>query len=1241
MDVALGGGIAPIDRVSSLLKGLKVGSTPAVQEGVLQLYAELKDCYEAQERAAPAEYAGEQDEDVKQACKQASLLFVARVLFAAQKQDGDPQPANLGCSISRIVAAAGINLLDFFREVNVVVSKLSAYFEARGGSSKLFTQQAQLKENSETVVVMGLLAKKYKDNFNMFLHQLDYYKQVVLRLGWTAFLVLRVKLLSAFPDVVSCVELLPCIFAILASHAPRLPDCLSHISRENRANLLLKTMSEMCKADYSRVQARMPSVEALLTQIFTTAVPEWRTAIATAKLQASQPDATGATALTVGAGLDLVANPILEGLVTDSDRMNRAVAALEVEYEQHYVRGTSELDERDFLSTDFTKFASPRFSPGQMHSVMTKLRGGPMPLRPGDLLGPGAHTTAPSHPPTSHHMSMHIRMDIAPGLHSPLPMMHLGAGAGQPGTPVSEVMGASAWLRGVTANLAPEPSPVLQRFLAAVNVPSGASQASGPPGSQSLAVQLSRRVRDMVASVIPDENGPSVLGPFPLLQPSLAAERRMEATKLYYHSLETILMSEEKASGLTGVTALLVATKFHRGLVACCVEVVSACYRMVSCAFPKVLDSLRIKAFDLAKMIQNFVKSIATLPRELKRHLFLIEEKILESLAWEPGSSLYHLIINVNSENEAAAAAQEAAAQATCSAAASGDDSQHDGSGSKAGPSSSSAGAGGAEGAAEGGEPAPASSSHEVNKSGAAPMETVDGSAAGATVAPTPAPAAAAPLAGAPPPSPKRSQASVFSGLMSPAKKARGVDGTPHSTQTFTGQLPQCIGVPPAGIVPPGGSVGALHEFCRKVLKLASFRLALMCNNFDFAPLDKVEVSSKVYETIEYALYRQTHLFYNRHIDQIMLSALYGYCKVHKLAQVSFREIIAQYRKQPQAQQAIFRSVIIEQSNPGLQISSRADIIAFYNQVFVPSMKAFLLKGEPGSGTSGAGLGGGLGGADSKPVAAGNSGNADDTMAASTAAGGGTSSGLHPGLPPLPPRSSSQSPRAAKLPVLSGGGAPVRMAGRSASLLGRDGADKSTGRKVEESQTYPLGPAGSSTAVTTVSSSKCEGSMPLLAGLGSRHLPSAAASQTTSVAQSAKASGPRTRAAASSEHKIPDGLAALLQALDSQAGAEGPHSGPEADEDDDDPAEVHAGPVTRSGRAAAAMASAVVESKSPSRVIGISAGRERRSTRQAERKDDGMDADGPAAMETSEQAQLAAIMSGRRQRTPNRRYGSD
>ncbi|KAG2492649.1 hypothetical protein HYH03_009065 [Edaphochlamys debaryana] len=1200
-----------------LLKGLCTSASVGggeVQSGVLKLFSELKECYEAQERVAPAEYAGDQDEDVRQACKQASLLFVARVLFSAQTPEGGQQ-ANTGLSISRIVAAAGINLLDFFREVNVVVSKLSPYLEAHGSSSKTFGQQAQLKEHSETVVVMGLLAKKYKDNFNTFLHQLDFYKQVVLRLGWNAFLVVRVKLLSAFPDVVSCVELLPCVFAVLVSHAPRMPDSLAHITSEGRA-ALLKSMADVCKADFSRVKARMPSVEALLVQILTTAVPEWRTAVAAARAKAAEAGNSDAAGL--GAGLDLVAAPVLEGLVSDPERMQLAVAALEREYEQHYTRGGSELDERDFLGTDFTKFASPRFSPGAMHSALVKMRGGPMPLRPGGLLGPGAHTTAPSHPPLSHPGLHHAHGGMAPGLTSPLPMMHLGAGPGQPGTPVSEVMGASAWLRGITASLPAEPSAALQRFLAAVPVPAGAAPASSggaaapsavPVTALPAAQQLARRVRDLVAAVMPEETAPSLLGPFPLLQPSLAAERRLEATKLYYHSLEAILTAEERVSGMQGATALLSSTKFHRGLIACCVEVVAACYRMVSCAFPKVLDALRIKAFDLGKMIQSFVKSIATLPWELKRHMFQIEEKILECLAWEPGSSLYHLIVNVHSENEAAAAAAAQEATAACSAA-SGDDSQNNGSGSKAGQSSSSAAAGG-DGCEQAG--GAASSSHQTEQSEPAPMDVADGSVA----APSPAPAA--PPAGAPPPSPKRTQGSAFSSMMSPAKKARGADGAAHGTQLLVDPLPICVGAPPPGGVLPGGSAGALFEFCRKVLKLVAFRLALMCENFDFSPLDRADVNVKVYETIEYALYRQTHLFYNRHIDQVMLSALYGYCKVHKLSQVSFREIIAQYRKQPQAQQAVFRSVVIEQSNPGLQITSRADIIAFYNQVFVPSMKLFLLKAESGSGTSGPG-------ADAKPAHAGNSGTAAGPAAGAAPAGGGMASNAPPGLPPLPPRAASQSPRGPKPPLPGAAPSSLRTAGRSGNVAG---AREEAERNGDEAVPCPAhGPAGSSTGAGSGAQS------PVRAGdSGNASAPPAGARQAGgagSPTNGAKGAHARGRGSAAAEHKIPEGLAALLQALDSQQGEQEE----EAEDEEAEPAPA-SGPNTRAGRGSGGAAAA--DARGP-RERAMGGSRERRSARQSEAREDAMEAEGPGDSGAGEQAPL---VTGRRQRTPNRRYGAD
>ena len=35
---------------------------------------------------------------------------------------------------------------------------------------------------------------------------------------------------------------------------------------------------------------------------------------------------------------------------------------------------------------------------------------------------------------------------------------------------------------------------------------------------------------------------------------------------------------------------------------------------MVQCTFPKVLDCLRLNAFDLSKMVQLFVKHVSTLP---------------------------------------------------------------------------------------------------------------------------------------------------------------------------------------------------------------------------------------------------------------------------------------------------------------------------------------------------------------------------------------------------------------------------------------------------------------------------------------------------------------------------------------------------------------------------------------------------------------------------------------------------
>ena len=47
-------------------------------------------------------------------------------------------------------------------------------------------------------------------------------------------------------------------------------------------------------------------------------------------------------------------------------------------------------------------------------------------------------------------------------------------------------------------------------------------------------------------------------------------------------------------------------------------------------AFPAVLDRLALAPFDVAKLVHPFQAAAPTLPAELNRHLFLLEERILE-----------------------------------------------------------------------------------------------------------------------------------------------------------------------------------------------------------------------------------------------------------------------------------------------------------------------------------------------------------------------------------------------------------------------------------------------------------------------------------------------------------------------------------------------------------------------------------------------------------------------------------
>lgn len=108
----------------------------------------------------------------------------------------------------------------------------------------------------------------------------------------------------------------------------------------------------------------------------------------------------------------------------------------------------------------------------------------------------------------------------------------------------------------------------------------------------------------------------------------------------------------------------------------------------------------------------------------------------------------------------------------------------------------------------------------------------------------------------------------------------------------------------------PGRQV--VHDFLSRVLRLAHIRANDLCERLDFLPLDRSTVIAEVYTMLHYCCFEVTSLLYGRHIDQLLLCAIYGVCKVHQLKQVTFKDIIGQYKRQAQCKTDTFRSVAIK-----------------------------------------------------------------------------------------------------------------------------------------------------------------------------------------------------------------------------------------------------------------------------------------------------------------------------------------
>ncbi|XRB23787.1 retinoblastoma-related protein [Pseudoscourfieldia marina] len=473
-----------------------------------------------------------------------------------------------------------------------------------------------------------------------------------------------------------------------------------------------------------------------------------------------------------------------------------------------------------------------------------------------------------------------------------------------PDTPISVALDATRWLKEKARLFLPPP-----RKEFASTWPDSVAEILGQEAVRRCA-EMAARCADIVFPLHGEGDGaqhqqPTGGGESALMVLTLAASaneekqsrlsqmrysRRTEALALFWLVYERVIQSTPTAKS---------STVLQKGLLACSLELVADAYKEPGMPFPAICSRIDVTPLDFSRGVDIFAMHLRSeLPRSLKTHLCLCEETVLESLAWQRDSNLYELLVGCR------------------------------------------AGAG----------TAPMDVAN-ANAQGASNSNNNDAAAAATTTTGT-----AAPTTGAFQPFHGGGGGNAIAGISGNA----GVE-SPAGDEMH---MPTHIGMPNASGDQSRGSSHPSYEpvllqFVRKVFKLCSLRCYDLCQRLRL-PEEYVLRAATV---LEYALYEQTHLLYNRHVDQLVLCTIYGVCKVKNCRNVNgdavqFRDILYHYRRMSPNRHEVFRAVVLDQhtgyrfrdrtTSSGIvanfRVLRRDDIIKFYNRIFVPAVRRFLLN---------------------------------------------------------------------------------------------------------------------------------------------------------------------------------------------------------------------------------------------------------------------------------------------------------
>lgn len=409
---------------------------------------------------------------------------------------------------------------------------------------------------------------------------------------------------------------------------------------------------------------------------------------------------------------------------------------------------------------------------------------------------------------------------------------------------------------------------------------------------------------------------------------------------LYYKLLENILLEERKKKPDLDLTNLLEQEVFHQSLFACCIEIVIYSYNSQR-IFPWVLEALNLEPYYFYKVIEVIVKVEDKLTRDMVKHLNMIEEKILDSLAWRSESPLWEnicksgllvptcedvclpgqlddtvstvacpnpVIRRITTVIDRTVPVQNPPQSPVSSVS---ERFQSPPLGSSLAKKRLFSEGPGLSNVIRTSVVKPAQSLLQTSaKTMSINIQTIEGENGQRYIPISYVPGTGSVIIQAQPTGALKQPQPSTSQQASPNKQQLQL--SPKQQQ----QPLQLQAVASRDRKPK--RTGSLGLFFRKFYHLASVRMQELCLHLK---LKDVELKRKIWTCFEHTIIHHTDLMQDRHLDQILMCSVYIICKVGKIEK-NFTEIMRCYRLQPQAQSHIYRSVLCSKHRQGSGSSS-------------------------------------------------------------------------------------------------------------------------------------------------------------------------------------------------------------------------------------------------------------------------------------------------------------------------------